>query len=333
MLVATWNRRSREDIALFLHTSGTTSRPKGVPLTHGNLMASIRNIAGHYQLSADRHRPGRDAALPRSRPDRRHAVLAAGPAARWWCRRASVPPHFWPAVQAHRVTWYSAVPTIHQILLARADDRRRPATAAFASSARAARPWLRRRWPSSKSRFDAPVLEAYAMTEASHQMTSNPLPPAAHKPGSVGRGTNVDVAIMDEAGKLLPVGTPGEVVVRGAQRDARLPQQSARPTRQAFTNGWFRTGDRGVLDADGLSDADRPHQGADQSRRREDLAAGDRRRPAVAPGGRRGWRRSPRRTPSTARKSTPPSCSRRRRRSRSCRPIAATGWPISRCPR
>src|SRR5262249_24803538 len=98
--------------------------------------------------------------------------------------------------------------------------------------------------------FAAPVLEAYGMTEASHQMTSNPLPPAIHKPGSVGRGSNVDVAIMDDAGNLLTTGTPGEVVVRGPNVThgyRNNPEANA----ASFSNGWFRTGDRGVLDGDG----------------------------------------------------------------------------------
>jgi acyl-CoA synthetase (AMP-forming)/AMP-acid ligase II len=94
------------------------------------------------------------------------------------------------------------------------------------------------------------VLEAYAMTEAAHQMTSNPLPPAVHKPGTVGRGTNVDVAIMDETGNLLPAGTAGEVVIRGPNvmhGYRNNPEANA----ASFTNGWFRTGDRGVFDGDG----------------------------------------------------------------------------------
>jgi acyl-CoA synthetase (AMP-forming)/AMP-acid ligase II len=88
------------------------------------------------------------------------------------------------------------------------------------------------------------------MTEASHQMTSNPLPPAARKPGTVGRGTNVDVGIMDEAGHLLPAGTPGEVVVRGPNV-TRGYHNNPGANAASFTNGWFRTGDRGVLDGDG----------------------------------------------------------------------------------
>src|SRR5262249_28314973 len=122
---------------------------------------------------------------------------------------------FWPAVRAHRVTWYSAVPTIHQILLSRADADGAPARSPFRFIRSCSSALAPATLHQLEARFGAPALEAYAMTEAAHQMTSNPLPPAAHKPGSVGRGTNVDVAIMDEAGNLLPAGTPGEVVVKG----------------------------------------------------------------------------------------------------------------------
>src|SRR5262249_51554300 len=123
-----------------------------------------------------------------------------------------VPPRFsaggfWPAVRTHRVTWYSAVPTIHQVLLARSEQDSYPGSSApfrFIRSCSAA--LVPTVLGELEGRFNAPVLEAYGMTEAAHQMASNPLPPAVHKPGSVGPGTRVDVAIMDEAGTLLSAG-------------------------------------------------------------------------------------------------------------------------------
>jgi acyl-CoA synthetase (AMP-forming)/AMP-acid ligase II len=157
---------------------------------------------------------------------------------------------FWPAVQRHRVTWYSCSPTIHQILLARADSDNAPARSGFRFIRSCSAALAPATMAQLESRFDAPVLEAYAMTEASHQMCSNPLPPAVRKPGMVGRGTNVDVAIMDEAGKLLPAGTAGEVVVRGPNV-TRGYHNNPEANAASFTSGWFRTGDRGVVDADG----------------------------------------------------------------------------------
>jgi acyl-CoA synthetase (AMP-forming)/AMP-acid ligase II len=238
-----------DDVALFLHTSGTTSRPKGVPLTHANLMASVRNIAAHYRLGPA------DVGLVVMPLFHVHGLIGATLAPLHAGGTVIVLPRFsagafWPAAKAHGATWYSAAPTIHQILLSRADADRAPQRPGFrfirSCSAALAGVTL----AGLEERFDAPVLEAYAMTEASHQMTSNPLPPGARKPGSVGRGTNVDVGIMDEAGNLLASGTPGEVVVRGPNV-TRGYHNNPEANAAAFTRGWFRTGDRGVQDAEG----------------------------------------------------------------------------------
>jgi len=160
------------------------------------------------------------------------------------------PLSFWRTVRDTGATWYSAVPTIHNLLLARAGNDR-PAGAEglrFIRSCSASLP------PEMMERmervFGVPVLEAYGMTEASHQMASNPRPPAARKAGSVGPGTGVEIGIMDEAGNLLPQGERGEVVIKGPNVVSGYennPEANAR----SFTNGWFRTGDQGVLDAEG----------------------------------------------------------------------------------
>jgi non-ribosomal peptide synthetase component E (peptide arylation enzyme) len=98
--------------------------------------------------------------------------------------------------------------------------------------------------------FRAPVIEAYGMTEAAHQMASNPLPPRPRRPGSVGVAAGPEIAIMDERGTLLGRGAIGEVVIRGPNV---TPGYEANPeaNARAFTNGWFRTGDQGILDEDG----------------------------------------------------------------------------------
>jgi acyl-CoA synthetase (AMP-forming)/AMP-acid ligase II len=238
-----------DDIALFLHTSGTTSRPKGVPLTHGNLMASIGNISAHYKLGPA------DTGLVVMPLFHVHGLMGATLAPLFAGGTVVIPARFsaggfWPAARAHRVNWYSAVPTIHQVLLSRADADEAPAHSNFRFIRSCSAALAPATLAQLENRFDAPVLEAYAMTEASHQMTSNPLPPAVHKPGSVGCGTNVGVAIMDEAGNLLPTGTAGEVVVRGPNV-TRGYHNNAEANAAAFTNGWFRTGDRGVLDIEG----------------------------------------------------------------------------------
>jgi acyl-CoA synthetase (AMP-forming)/AMP-acid ligase II len=237
------------DIALFLHTSGTTSRPKGVPLTHRNLMTSIQNIAGHYCLSPA------DNGLVVMPLFHVHGLIGATLSSLYAGSTLVMPPRFsvgsfWPAVKAHGVTWYSAVPTIHQVLLSRADADGAPRQSGFRFIRSCSSALAPATLAQLEDRFAAPALEAYAMTEAAHQMTSNPLPPAVHKPGSVGRGTSVSVGIMDEKGNLLPTGSQGEVVVKGANVTNGYhnnPEANA----VAFTNGWFRTGDRGVLDSEG----------------------------------------------------------------------------------
>ncbi|MEW6298988.1 MAG: acyl--CoA ligase [Thermodesulfobacteriota bacterium] len=240
-----------DDIALFLHTSGTTSRPKGVPLSHANLLASAANVAATYALTPA------DVSLCVMPLFHVHGLVASTLATLRSGGTVVVPPRFsasafWPAVTAHQVTWYTAVPTIHQVLLARADEDHAPAPGT--SGLRFIRSCSAALAPATlaqlEARFGCPVIEAYGMTEAAHQMTSNPLPPGLRRPGSVGRGTGVQVAIMDERGHLLPAGSPGEVVIQGPNVTRGYHNNPA-ANAAAFTDGWFRTGDQGVLDTDG----------------------------------------------------------------------------------
>ena len=159
---------------------------------------------------------------------------------------------FWKTVEEFKPTWYSAVPTMHQMLLARADHNRDAIRAnpfRFARSSSAPLP------PVIMERLEAvlqtPVLESYGMTEAAHQMASNPLPPKARKAGKVGYGFGVDIGVMSDAGEMMPQGEIGEVVVRGANVVDGY-ENNPEANRTAFPGeGWFRTGDQGYLDADG----------------------------------------------------------------------------------
>jgi acyl-CoA synthetase (AMP-forming)/AMP-acid ligase II len=162
------------------------------------------------------------------------------------------PLSFWRVARDHGVTWYSAVPTIHQLLLARADAASgRPAGAErlrFIRSCSAALP--AQVMHDLEAAFGAPVLEAYGMTEAAHQMASNPLPPAARKAGSVGPGTDVRISIMDDRGQHVPQGQLGEVVIQGPNVITGY-ENNPDANATSFVDGWFRTGDQGFLDADG----------------------------------------------------------------------------------
>jgi len=237
-----------DDVALFLHTSGTTSRPKGVPLTHENLMASLRNIVSTYQLTPE------DASLIVMPLFHVHGLLGATLSTLHSGGTVIIPGRFsastfWQQAKAHRASWYSAVPTIHQILLNRADTDGAPRGGLrFIRSCSAA--LAPATFTQLEERFGAPVLEAYGMTEAAHQMSSNPLPPAARKAGTVGLGTGVEVVILDEQGTILPAGSRGEVSIRG-QNVMRGYRHNAEANAASFTNGYFRTGDQGFLDANG----------------------------------------------------------------------------------
>jgi acyl-CoA synthetase (AMP-forming)/AMP-acid ligase II len=237
-----------DDVALFLHTSGTTSRPKGVPLTHRNLMTSLRNIVQTYGLTPD------DTSLIVMPLFHVHGLLGATLSTLYSGGTVVIPPRFsaagfWKQVADHRVTWYSAVPTVHQILLNRADENGAPRRGLrfIRSCSSALAPAI---LGQLEERFGAPVLEAYGMTEAAHQMSSNPQPPAMRKPGTVGPGTGVEIVILDENGAIVPSGTAGEVSIRGANVMHGYRNNPEANT-QAFTAGYFRTGDQGVLDADG----------------------------------------------------------------------------------
>lgn len=237
------------DVALVLHTSGTTSRPKQVPLTHANLCASMRHIGAALALGAsDRclnvmplfHIHGLVAALSSS--------LAAGGSV--VCTGGLALPDFFDWLADFRPTWYTAVPTMHHAVLtaASARDGMRATSLRFIRSSSSALP--RTVLSGLEETFGVPVIEAYGMTEAAHQMASNPLPPRARKPGSVGLAAGPEVAIMNDVGDLVAADVVGEVVIRGPNVTAGYVNN---PTANAaaFTHGWFRTGDQGSLDADG----------------------------------------------------------------------------------
>jgi len=233
-----------DDVALVLHTSGSTGRPKRVPLRHSNLAVSARNIVDTYALTPE------DVSLCLMPLFHVHGLMASTLATLLTGGTIVVPARFnplafWRTVRDYGVTWYSAVPAIHQLILTRKGETGR---LRFVRSCSAAlTPDLMRRM---EDYFAAPVLEAYGMTEASHQMASNPLPPAARKPGSVGRGTGVQISIRDETGAELAAGQPGEVCIQGPGV-IREYENNPEATAKSFFGAWFRTGDQGILDADG----------------------------------------------------------------------------------
>ncbi|MGA2551995.1 MAG: acyl--CoA ligase [Burkholderiaceae bacterium] len=239
-----------EDIALILHTSGTTSRPKIVPLSQRNVAASAANIAQVLHLrQTDRglnimplfHIHGLIAGML--------APLSVGSYV--CCTPGFNALRFFAWMDQTAPTWFTAVPTMHQAILTRAAHNRE-------IIARHPLRFLRSSSSSMPTKvigeleevFKAPLIESYGMTEASHQMCSNPLPPGIRKPGTVGISAGPDVAIMGESGELLPPTATGEIVIRGANV-TRGYENNPKANGEAFVEGWFRTGDQGVMDEEG----------------------------------------------------------------------------------
>jgi acyl-CoA synthetase (AMP-forming)/AMP-acid ligase II len=239
-----------DDIALILHTSGTTSRPKIVPLSQSNLCASAQNIGATLRFTPQDcglcimplfHIHGLMAGLL--------APLAAG--SRVFCTPGFNALRFFGSMSEARPTWYTAVPTMHQAILARAGANRAVIAANplrfIRSSSSSMPPQVIRELEAT---FGTPLIESYGMTEAAHQMSSNPLPPGERIPGTVGVAAGPDVAIMDEGGGLLRPGQTGEIVIRGANV-MRGYENNPAANAEAFSGGWFRTGDQGMMSAKG----------------------------------------------------------------------------------
>ena len=235
-------------LALLLHTSGTTSKPKTVPILQRNLVASTAAVADTYVLTGDDvtmcvmplfHVHGLVATVL--------ATLSAGGTVLLPRFRPST---FWDDAARYGATWYTAVPTIHARLLTRAQQLPAPPKhlLRFVRSCSAPLPTVL--WQRYEEAIGVPLVEAYGMTEAAHQMASNPLPPGERRPGTVGRATGIEIVALDESWQPVQPGDEGEVAVRGPSVvDEYLDNPAA--TAAAFSGGWFRTGDVGKLSADG----------------------------------------------------------------------------------
>jgi acyl-CoA synthetase (AMP-forming)/AMP-acid ligase II/acyl carrier protein len=240
-----------DDVALVLHTSGTTSRPKRVPLTHNNLCWSARNVARALDLSAE------DRCLNVMPLFHIHGIVAAllaplssrGSVA---CSPGFDDTRFFEWMRELRPTWYTAVPTIHQAVVRHADNATAeipPFQLRFVRSSSA--PLSERVSNELESLFAVPVIDAYGMTEAAHQIASNRLPASMRRRGTVGTPEGCEIAIMDDSGVVLPPGEPGEIVIRG-RNVTHGYEEAADANARTFMNGWCRTGDWGTLDSDGF---------------------------------------------------------------------------------
>ncbi len=245
-------RRSAKagDVALVLHTSGTTSRPKIVPLTHTNILTSARNVRSALGLVQS------DLCLNIMPLFHIHGLIGATlsslvAGAGIVCSPGFDISRFFGWLEEFRPTWYTAVPTIHQSILdAGSEHLETIACCPMRFIRSCSSPLPPTVMVELEKVFKVPVIESYGMTEAAHQMTSNPMPPRKRKAGSVGIAAGPEVAIMDEIGNLLPQSETGEIVIRGANVTPGY-ENNPSANKAAFTNGWFRTGDQGFMDNDG----------------------------------------------------------------------------------
>lgn len=239
-----------DDIGMVLHTSGTTSRPKIVPLSVGNLVASAANIRNTLQFTAS------DIGLNIMPLFHIHGLIAGvlaplSAGSQVFCTPGFNALKFFAWMDEARPTWYTAVPTMHQAIVGRAKGNaeviaRNPLRFLRSSSSSMPPQVIK----ALEEIFKAPLIEAYGMTEATHQMASNPLPPAARKPGTVGLPAGPEVQIMGEDGSLLGAGEVGEIVIRGPNVTLGY-ENNPKANAEGYLHGWFRTGDQGMKDADG----------------------------------------------------------------------------------
>ena len=238
------------DEGLVLHTSGTTSRPKIVPLTNKNIYSSAENISKSLNLSEADHCLN---IMPLFHIHGLIAILAASirSGASICASNGFNALKFLELAKSEKITWYSGVPTMHQAILLRAEKNlelsKNLNLRLIRSSSASLPPAV---FEKLNNVFGCSVIEAYGMTEATHQMTSNPLPPKKQKPGFVGIPAGPEVCIMDEKDKILDQGETGEVCIKGDNVTLGY-DNNPEANKNSFTNGWFRTGDQGYFDQNG----------------------------------------------------------------------------------
>ena len=238
------------DEALVLHTSGTTSRPKIVPISNLNIFTSAVNISKSLKLTADDHCLN---IMPLFHIHGLIAVLSASAkvGASVCASNGFNALKFLDLAETQNITWYSGVPTMHQAILLRAQknsDKAKKLNLRFIRSSSASLPPAI--FEQLNDIFETPVIEAYGMTEATHQMASNPLPPAIQKPGLVGMPAGPEICIMNDKNEKLSQGEIGEICIKG-DNVTNGYENNPEANKQSFVNDWFRTGDEGFFDKDG----------------------------------------------------------------------------------
>lgn len=240
-----------DDVAIVLHTSGTTARPKLVPLSQSNICSSAFHSRDAFQLSQQ------DRCLNIMPLFHVHGLISASLATLAGGGTVICPPQFdtrqfFDWIAEFKPTWYTASPTMHQAILGQSSEHLSvidtyPLRFVRSSSS----PLPPKLMTALEQTFHAPVIEYYGMTEAASQITSNPMPPQERKIGSAGIAAGPHVQIVDANNKkVLETGKIGEIVLRGANVITGY-EDNPDANAQAFVDGWFRSGDLGYFDEDG----------------------------------------------------------------------------------
>lgn len=245
---------TEDDIAMVLHTSGTTSRPKMVPLSQKNLLASARNISNTLNLTEN------DKCLNIMPMFHIHGLIAAILAPIYKSGSIITPPgfdalKFFRWLDEYTPTWYTAVPTMHQAILARAPRNKeiiKNNQLKFIRSSSASLPSIVMK--NLENTFNTSVIESYGMTEATHQMTSNPLPPSKRKAGSVGLAAGPEVALLCDKEIMHNIkknrNITGQIIIKGDNVTTGYIN-NPKANDESYIDGWFLTGDEGLFDEDG----------------------------------------------------------------------------------
>jgi len=242
------NELTKKDLALILYTSGTTGKPKGVMLTHENLLVE----AEHISMAHDLYK--KDIALCILPLFHINGLVVTLITPMFVGIKVVMPEKFsvsmfWRWIHKYRVTWFSAVPTILSIILSKeVDEKLDLSCMRFARSASAALPIAV--IEEFQNRFHVQIIESYGISEGASQITTNPVPPQKTKVGSVGFGFGNELRVVDENLNELPAFKQGEIIVRG-DNIAIGYYKNEIATKEAFVDGWFHTGDIGYFDDEG----------------------------------------------------------------------------------
>lgn len=239
-----------DDVAIIYHTSGTTSQPKVVPITHQNLCWPLAKYIEHFQMSAqDRIIGTTPLFYAFGATVMLTTTIASGGSAVFLSEYSA--PAILSGLEEYKATRLVAAPAVldviadyigHQTLSQGKYNLRFIQTGGAAINIAT----IKR----LEHYFSVPVTAGYGLSEIGVTLTANPLPPQKRIQESVGVVIHGETAVMDQTGSLLPSDKEGEIVTRGPGVFGGYENNDT-ANRDAFAYGWFHTGDKGYIDKEG----------------------------------------------------------------------------------